>query len=225
MSKRKLLWVLIIHFCLLSSCAPSTSVIPTDTITTATAILKPSITDSPQPSATASPTMTNTVVPWTQLERDDLGDYGFRCTITDYSFEIIELLPGIEAQGFLLCGDYQIPVGIYDKNKNQLFYWGLNPVQDPTILDHLGERALGRFVSVFGLGETHLDSKNVIGEELSMSINIPNSVNKRVFDTQNFGKYAGDFWVNQENVEVFAKIGILPNDHNILYPISLGIVK
>ncbi|MDP3720898.1 MAG: hypothetical protein Q8R09_00445, partial [Anaerolineaceae bacterium] len=173
MSKRKLLWVLMIHFCLLSSCAPSTSVIPTDTISTATAILKPTITAFPQPSATASPTMTNTVVPWTQLERDDLGDYGFRCTITDYSFEIIEILPDIEAQGFLLCGDYQIPVGIYDKNKNQLFYWGLNPVQDPTILDHLGERALGRFVSVFGLGETHLDSQRVIGKELSVSINIP----------------------------------------------------
>ena len=225
MSMRNFLPALLILFWLLTSCTPSTEVFPTDTISTATDLLEPTITASPQSSATASPTMTNTSIPWTQLERDDLGDYGFRCTITGFSFEIIEMLPGIEAQGFLLCGDYQIPVGIYDKNKNQLFYWGLNPVQDPTILDHLGERALDRFVSVFGLGETYLDSQRVIGKELSMSINIPNSVNKRVFDTQNFGKYAGDFWVNQENVEVFVKTGILPNEDNILYPISLGIVK
>ena len=225
MSMRTFLPVLLILFWLLTSCTPSTEVIPTATNSTATALLKPTITPTPKSIATAIPTVTNTVMPWTQLERDDLGDYGFRCTITDYSFEIIEILPGIEAQGFLLCGDYQIPVGIYDKNENSLFYWGLNPVQNPTILDHLGERALERFVIIFGLGETYLDSKSVIGKELSMSINNPNSVNKRVFDTQNFGKYAGDFWKNQENMEVFAKTGILPFENNILYPISLGLVK
>lgn len=208
----------------ISSCSSLITSEPT-LVSTSNPTNKPTKMPVPIATATTMTTITKTMIPWTVLEQDEIGDYTYRCTITDFSFEIIEILPGMEAQGFLLCGDYQIPVGIYDKNKNQLFYWGLNPVQDPTILDHLGERALGRFVSVFGLGETHLDSKNVIGKELSMSINIPNSVNKRVFDTQNFGKYAGDYWVNQDNVDNFAVTGIHPNEENILYPISLGLVK
>ncbi|PKN99707.1 MAG: hypothetical protein CVU42_06890 [Chloroflexi bacterium HGW-Chloroflexi-4] len=221
---KKAILFIVVTSLLLTSCY---SPIPPETTLSNTPHPSHTPTQKTVPTVTSTPTstITKTVTPWTQLERDSIGDYIYRCTITDFSFAIIEILPGIEAQGFLLCGDYQIPVGIYDKNENKLFYWGLNPVQDPTILDHLGERAFEYFVSIFGLGKTYLDSKNVIGKELSMSINIPNSVNKRVFDTQNFGKYAGDYWVNQDNVDNFAVTGILPNEENILYPISLGLVK
>lgn len=185
---------------------------------TATAILFPS--------ATLAPTHTATTLPWIPLEKElTYGDWYFRCEVTDVNFEIIEILPNIDATGFIVCDNFKIPAGVYDRKNNILYYWGLFPISSPDAIDHLGERGVGRLLRVFELGGTYQDANNLIGKKVAMSVNIPNSQNRSMFDTQNLGRFAGDYWGNQEAVDWFAQTGALPNENNILYPISLGLVK
>lgn len=183
----------------------------------------PTILATPPPTSTSADITETVAVEWTPLAKDDLGDWNYDCQVTAVNFEVIEILPGVDATGFLVCGGYNIPTGIMDRNTNILYYWGLFPIQNPTILDHLGERGVERFLTTFSLGETYLDAEVIIGKNLSMTINLPNVTNQSIFDTQNIGKFAGVYWQNQENVDLFAQTGSLSNPDYILYPISLGI--
>ena len=222
---------------LMTSCSPSKASTPDETKSSATSAvthlaislaLTPTepFTVTPPPEKTPLPTQTPTSLPWKPLEKDlSLGDWYFRCQVTAVSFDIIEILPKVDATGFLVCDRYKIPAGIYNRNDNSLYYWGLLPIKNPNILDHLGERGVERFLTVFELGETYLDVNNLIGKDIVMSVNLPNSKNRAVFDTQNIGRFAGEYWGDQSAVDLFAQTGVLSNDDNILYPISLGVAK
>lgn len=202
--------------------------VPTTTISLAThtSIPAPSLTETPLPTETVAATHTPTSAPWRPLEKElSYGDWYFRCQVTEVSFEIVEILPKVDATGFIICDQYRVPAAIYDRNTNVWYLWGLLPLQNPTILDHQGERGVERVITFFGLGETYLDADNLIGKDISMSVNLPNSKNRAVFDTQKIGRFAGEYWGSQEAVDSFAQTGVLSNDDNILYPISLGVIK
>lgn len=183
-------------------------------------------TKTPLSTETLAVTLTPTSEPWKSLEKDlQYGDWYYRCKITGVSADVIEILPKVDAAGFLFCGNFKIPLYVYDRNENILYFWGLLPIKDPKGLDQLGKRAVGRFLRVFGFGGTYDNADKLIGIELSMAINLPNDINRAVFDTQNIGRFAGEYWGGQEAVDLFAQTGVLPNSDNILYPISFGVVK
>lgn len=218
--KSNIVAVLATAFLLVSCSSPETALAPSGET------VQPTPTDSSIVTETNTlPPATITTIPWEPLVKDEMGDWLYRCKVSGTSFDIVEILPGVEATGFLLCQEHRIPAGIYDRNNNVLYYWALYPIAEPEIIDHLGERGVERVLKTNGLGETYLDADNLIGIELVMSINLPNDVNRAVFDTQNIGRFAGEYWGSQEAVDAFAASGVLPNSDNIIYPISLGIVK
>jgi len=218
--KPNIVAILTTAFLLVSCSSPGTALVPSGETVQPTPSDSPIVVETtPLPIATVTPT------PWEPLVEDEMGDWLYRCEVSGTSFDIVEIMPGVEATGFLLCQDYRIPAGIYDRNNDNLYYWTLYPITEPDILDHLGERGIERVLTTNGLGETYLDADNLIGVELVISINLPNDVNRIVFDTQNIGRFAGEYWGSQQAVDAFAATGVLPNLDNIIYPISLGIVK
>lgn len=208
--------------CSLTACG--NAAVPLESETTALPVQSTGSTDTPPPFQTVTVLPAPTAA-WVPLQQDDLGDWVYRCQASAVSFEVVEILPGVDAHGFLICGGFRIPAQIYDRNQNVLYFWGLLPLQDPDILDHLGERGVERLITVFELGETYLDADNLTGVTFSMSVNLPNDRNRAVFDTQNIGRFAGEYWGSQEAVDAFALSGTLPHENAILYPISLGVVR
>lgn len=187
---------------------------------------EPTPTLEPTDEPTAEPTQEQQApTNWERPPVDNLGDYNYDCTVTGTSFDIEEIAPGIEATGFLICGGQRVPAGIYDRNTNTLYYWGLNPIKNPTITDHLGERGVERFVTFFGFGETYLDCNKLTGANLSLSIGLPNARNGAVFDVQNIGQFADEYYGSQAAIDAWANTGVFPDGQDILYPVSLGVVK
>lgn len=171
---------------LLAACSSSSSStparnepssIPNTTIPLAihTSIPTQSHTETPLSTETLAVTNTPTSAPWKPLEKDlQYGDWYYSCKITGVSADVIEILPKVDAAGFLFCGNFKIPLYVYDRNENALYFWGLLPIKNPKGLDHLGERAVGRFLRVFGFGGTYDNADKLIGIDISMTINMPN---------------------------------------------------
>lgn len=181
---------------------------------------------TPEPTVEMDPTQEQQApTNWERPPVDNLGNYNYDCTITGVSNEIIEMMPGIDGAGFLICDGYKIPTYIHDRNTNTLYAWGLNPIHDPQGLDKLGERGVGRFMRIFGFGGTYADAAKLNGVRLSLSIGLPNASNGAVFDVQNMGQFADEYYGSQAAIDAWATTGIPPEGNGILYPISLGVIK
>lgn len=152
---------------------------------------------------------------------NDRGDYSFACQIESISYDVVEILPGIDATGFIICNGQKIPAGIYDRNANTLFYWDMMPINNPEVVDYLGERAIERLVTQFGFGRTYLDGNKLIGANVIASVGLPSVRNRNLVNAINIGRYTGEYYSEQSIIDVWATTGKLPNDKPCLYPYSL----
>jgi len=92
------------------------SSVPTTTIplATHTSIPTQSITETHLPTETVAVTNTPTPAPWNPLEKDlSYGDWYFRCQVTEVSFDVVEIMPKVDATGFIVCDRYRVPAAIY----------------------------------------------------------------------------------------------------------------
>jgi len=169
----------------------------------------------------AAPAITTT--PWVVLPHDGLktNSWILRCQISGVSFEVVEILPNIDATGFLICGGFKIPAGLHDRNTNTLYYWSLYPIVDPKILDHLGERGIERFLTTYGFGSIYSDYENLIGVNIAVALNLLNEETRILLNAYYFGSFTNDYWGSQEAIDIFGNSGVLPKDNNILLPIDI----
>lgn len=179
-------------------------------------------TNTPEPTLTPTEDLSAPVEGWEAPMVNTEGDYSFGCTVTGISTDVVEIIPGVDATGFLICGDYQIPAGIYDRNNNVLYYWELGDIVNPKLTDHLGHRAMGRLCTVFGIGDGSLAQyNNLIGKKVMLSIGLPSSKNMKIFDVTNAGQFTDEYYGDRSALDNWAQTGRLPIDKNILYPLAL----
>lgn len=202
---------------------PTMTAAPTDTPEPTLVPTKTTVpTDTPEPTLAPTEDLSAPVEGWEAPMVNTEGDYSFGCTVTGTSTDVVEIIPGVDATGFLICGDYQIPAGFYDRNNNVLYYWELGGIKNPKGTDHLGTRAMGRLCSVFGISDCSPAQYNtLIGKNIMLSIGLPSSKNMKIFDVTNAGQFTDEYYGDRSGLDNWAQTGRLPIDKNILYPLAL----
>lgn len=160
------------------------------------------------------------------IAKDEFDVYVLRCIIGKTKYKTYALTENLDITGVAECyytptSYIYVPLGFYDKSSQVLYYWTLNPIKNPTILDNLERRAEHRIASVFFNIEPSLENNIIEGQQLAVSYGSQTDKNSQLFNvSQIFNQLSFD--KNKNNIEVdnFIKTGIAP-DSKVIVPLSV----